>query len=76
MQFGLLMQRSSQFEADQNRIELQRRLNDIPPIQVESITGYQNFPIAALRPKGNIDNFLEVFECVVSTIEEGAKLPD
>lgn len=70
MHFGNLKNRKH-FEGEESRLELLRRLNAIPSVQIEprSISGYPNIPFAALRPNGNLQKFLEAMEWVISVVE-------
>ena len=70
IQFGTLKRRR-QFESDESRLELLRRLNNIPSVQIEEgrIAGYPKIPFTALEPTGHIDQFLEAFEWVISVVE-------
>ena len=70
IQFGTLRRRR-QFESDESRLELLRRLNNIPSVQIGEgrIAGYPKISFTALEPTGHIDQFLEAFEWVISVVE-------
>ena len=71
MQFGGMKTRKP-FEGEEYRLELLRRLNQIPSVEIEpkSITGYPNIPFASLRPGGNLEMFFEAMEWVISMVEQ------
>ncbi len=51
-----------------------RRLNDIPPVQIEEsrITGHPKITFAALRLDGHLDKFLETVEWMIAVAESDA----
>ena len=61
-------------EEDELRVELLNRINAVPSVQIEPsrIAGYPKIPFAALKPNGHLDQFLEAFEWVISTVENNA----
>jgi len=77
IQFGTLQSRKT-FEDEQSRLEILRRLNDVPSIQIEPsrVTGYPKIPFAALRPGGHLEKFLETIEWVITVIENDARPPN
>ena len=56
--------RRRQFESEQSRLELLRRLNEIPSVQIDPIriTGNPKIPFATLRTDDNLEKFLEVID--------------
>lgn len=70
IQFSTLQRRTA-FEDEQRRLELLRRLNEIPSVQIEvsRVTGLPKIPFAALQPEGHLDKFLEAIEWAIKVIE-------
>lgn len=73
IQFGRL-RNMPLFEEDGLRLELLNRINAVPSVQIEPsrIAGYPKISFAALKPNGHLDQFLEAFEWVISTVENNA----
>jgi hypothetical protein len=69
VQFGWLMTTPG-FEEESERLELRRRLNEIPSIQIDEdrITRYPPIPVASLTQPGALDAFLSVFDWVIEEI--------
>ena len=61
------------FEMEKNRLELLRRLNEIPAVQIDPgrINGFPKIPFAALKQQDQQDQFLEAIEWAINLIRSG-----
>jgi len=64
------MQNSLPFDDENNRLELLRRLNEIPGVALPQtvITRFPSIPLAALKNESTLKQFLEIFDWVVQEI--------
>ncbi len=68
-QFGM-MQTRPPFDDESRRMELLRRLNEIPGVDIppDAISRYPSVPLSALEDQVTLSEFLEVLDWVVSEI--------
>ncbi len=59
------------FDTDANRLELRRRLNDIPGVSIpeDGIAKYPSIPLSVLADESALERFLKVFDWVVQEIK-------
>jgi hypothetical protein len=66
-----MMQKSAPFKEEQKRLELLRRLNEIPGVSLaqDSITKYPSLMLSILRNEEDLAHFLEVYDWVIQEIK-------
>ena len=66
------LQKRRQFDGEEKRLELLRRLNTIPLVQINEsrITGFPKFPLNAIMDENSLTKFFEVFNWVITTIKD------
>lgn len=66
-----MMQARSPFDDDVKRLELCRRLNEIPGVHIpeDAVTRYPNIALAALKAESALEQFLAAFDWAVQVIQ-------
>lgn len=66
-----MMQARSPFDDDVKRLELRRRLNEIPGVHIpeDAVTRYPNIALAALKAESALEQFLAAFDWAVQVIQ-------
>jgi hypothetical protein len=69
MPFGWMRDRPP-FDSKDKRLELVRRLNEIPGVELpnEAIDKWPNFPVSAVHEKDNKEKFYEILEWLIQEI--------